>query len=225
MSTRQNVLYVWSAITKIASLSVPNEFFKFCTKSTWIYMSVIDVCTFEVFLFSCVTKCVLLWFCLEIEINRKFVLISDIEKIQVLCKLQILCAVLSITQQNPSKHTLCCMMKNKLDRVRCFPLYYDSKVMFFVLGFLFPLVIVMYFIFLIVYVTYFVVTLFTIFFYYCSDTKPDLVCVFNWPYRLCKNEHDCCDYCWCMKQRLHYLAVIVIICIFHVGQGWRLYFL
>ncbi|CAC5424470.1 unnamed protein product [Mytilus coruscus] len=53
--------------------------------------------------------------------------ITYVKKIQVLYKLQILCAVLLNTQQDPSKHTLCCMIKNKLDTVRCFPLYYDNN--------------------------------------------------------------------------------------------------
>lgn len=135
--------------------------------------------------------------CLDNKFITMLTFCLDVKKIPVVNKLQIVCAVLSYPHQNPSKYNLCCKIQDTIDRVCCFPLYYDKKGMFFLLCFLFPIVIVVYCICIVVFVAYFVGTLFTLLFSYLCNREDDLSCIFTWPCRLCKNEHDCSEYIVC----------------------------
>lgn len=126
-------------------------------------------------------------------------LFTVLRHIPALQKILVLFEVLSSCHQESSSFVS--KISNKIIDTICCQLYYDSKIKFCILCVLFPLVIVAYLIFIVMFVAYFVGTLFTLLIAKCyslyNNSDMDLLCAFTWPCRLCKNNHECLDYCLC----------------------------
>lgn len=154
----------------------------------------------------------------------KIFLISDLKQIPLLQKILIFCEVLSSCQKE--SESFVSHVFSKITDTVCCPLYYDSKIKFFILCIMFPLVIVVYLIFILVFVAYFIGTLFTLSIVKCYDNDTDLSCAFTWPCRLCENYDNCSEYFPCYKNKYccrHFKTVMIcILCILglHLAGGY-----
>lgn len=114
------------------------------------------------------------------------------KNIPVLQKVLILCEVLSYYQQEPGS-----FVSKAASRIRdivCCTLYYESKIRFYILCLLFPLVIIAYFICIIVFVALVVCLMFSLLFCRCHNDDSYFLCTFTWPCRLCRNYHNYVEY-------------------------------
>lgn len=151
-------------------------------------------------------------------------LFTDLKHIPALQKILILFEVLSSYQQESGSFVS--KISSKIIDTICCPLYYDSKIKFCILCLLFPLVIVVYLIFILMFVAYFVGTFFTLLIVKCyslyDNSDTDFLCAFIWPCRLCKNHHECSEYChYCNNNNCfgHLLMGVPWLTLIFIGFG------